>query len=227
MKKLLVFAAAAAMGVSAFAACGEAPEVEEVNCAVVYDFKASLKTTKAKAATIKFECEDAEFVCYREKGSISIKGYYYSCECDCDFKDGYDFLLWDNKNKEVVEATAEWDWVDRFSKKANGVEALGLIEWEGDYCAGSLYVAGFGKFDVKNDRVSNISGYAVGMVNAPICAVQCEDGEYAVAWDLCDAESEGDSGEATTAYGSWAVKYNKTASKKLATVGASALKIGK
>lgn len=224
MKKLLMFAAVAAMGVSAFAACGEAPEVQPVNCAAVYDFKASLKTTKAKAATIKVECEDPEGVCYREKASMSIKGYYYSCECDCDFKDGYSLVFWDNIDKEIVDADYEWDWVDRISKKANGVEALGAISWEGETCAGELVIAGFGKFDVKNDRVANISGYAVGFVNAPLCAVKCEDGEASIAWDLCDATSEGDSGDSTIAYGTWAVKYNKSASKKVAAVGPTALK---
>ena len=103
MKKLLMFAAVAAMGVSAFASpCVDAGPEESVACYTAYDFKASLKTTKAKAATIKIECEDDEAVCYREKASMSIKGYYYACDCDCDFKEGYDLVFWDNKNKEIV-----------------------------------------------------------------------------------------------------------------------------
>jgi hypothetical protein len=133
-------------------------------------------------------------------------------------------VFWDNVDKEIVDADYEWDWVDRISKKANGVEALGTISWEGETCFGELVIAGFGKFDVKYDRVANISGYAVGLVNAPLCAVKCEDGEASIAWDLCDATSEGDSGDATIAYGTWAVKYNKSASKKVAAVGPTALK---
>ena len=90
MNKLMLAATLAlSMSAMAKAACGDLPPPVAVNCALVYDFNISLKTTVAKPGkpeVIKSLCGDPEEIeaqCYRVKGSKSLKGFINSCDCWC------------------------------------------------------------------------------------------------------------------------------------------------
>ena len=90
MNKLTLAATLAlAMGGYAMAQCGEPQAAPVAKCALFYDVTLNLKTTIAKQGSAwvqKDLCgEDTEYdaECYRVKGSRTIKGFIYSCDCWC------------------------------------------------------------------------------------------------------------------------------------------------
>jgi len=205
MKKLMMFAAAMTIVGGAFAQC-ELPTASN-ECALVYTFKASVKTTVAKA---KIDCDE---ICYRNKGSKSLKGYLYVCSCYCeDFMGG---SLWfeDTKTDEVFEGGLGWSILSRIGKKSMDAEGFWTGGAQGDENTGiTMYAAGFGAFDSKTGVLKNMSGNIVGMMDAPICAKDCEVGAMAVAYPACDWESSED--VPTVLFGSWSISYNKKLSQK-------------
>ena len=222
MKKLMMFAAAMTIVGGAFADCGDTVVVTN-NCSLVYDVKISAKTTVGKflaGSVISGSCGDAstnEAVCYRVIGSVSLKGFYTACDCDCatSFMQP-DVTLWNPKAKVYVSVTSwDWDVLNVIGKKNTEVEGafkLTLSDAE-------LYGAGFGKWDSKNARVTSISGNIVGTGAAP----ECETGNCDAAIAYPCGEAEYSSKFDTVASGTWSLKYNKSLSKKLADEGDTAL----
>lgn len=211
MKKLMMFAAAMTIVGGAYASsCGDC--TDDCSCSLVYDFKASLKTTLPKDASTS--CSE---LCYRKCGSVSLKGYFYLCgSCTCDSFAQMLFVAIDKKSKDFVVGSSEegvaptWTILNHIGKKDSNIEALWSIEGNDGW---TWTAAGCGTFDLKNDRVKSISGSLVGQKDAPACAAAaCEDsGSVAVAYPLCTVDATTD---ATIVYGTWSMKYNSGKSKK-------------
>lgn len=220
MKKLLTFAAIAALSASAFAECSE-PETK--NCAAVYTVKMSVKTTVGK--TTKGNAKTCtEGGCVREKGSTKFEGLIYSCECGCDedtMLSGASFLLWDSKAKsQIADATLTFKLLHRIGKTTKDVEAVWTVSG-GDTNSAAEYDltgAGFGTFDTKASRVKKISGDFAGIIPGPGCSVAATCSEVLAGyWTLCDATATTGDTEGTAAYGTWSFDYNTSASKKYAS----------
>ncbi len=216
MKKLMMFAAAMTIVGGAFAQCADIPVVTN-NCALVYDVKLSVKTTVPKAiagSTINVPCADEETVaevCYRTPGSLTLKGYLQACACDCESFLAATLTLWDTHAKAYVTVDSfAWDFLNVIGKK--NTEAEGA--WTMEIAGGTLYGAGFGKWDGKATpaRLSSMSGNFAGSVSAPQCdsEITCD---AAIAYP-CGNFDQGSSTLETAAYGTWSIKYNKSLSKK-------------
>ena len=116
-------------------------------------------------------------------------------------------------------------------ENATKVEGFANAEFKADYGAlagGYLAMAGQGSFDKKNALVKNISGNVAGYLGASSCPANCCESDYAFAYDCNGDEIIGDITEMTideindalkaiptAAYGSWSLKYNASATKKL------------
>ncbi len=206
MKKLMMFAAAVTIVGGAFAQC-ELPSVSN-QCALVYTFKASVKTTVGKS---KYDCAD---VCYRNKGSKSFKGYLYVCSCLCE-----DFLsnsaLWfvDSKTKQEFTGALYWSILNRIGKKSMDAEGFWTGSAEDDEVGTdvNMYAAGFGKFDSKTGYLKSMSGNIVGSMSAPICEMDCATA-LAVAYPACEWDETDQ--VPTVLFGSWSISYNKKLSQK-------------
>lgn len=212
MKKLMMFAAAMTIVGGAYAAC-TLPVVSN-DCALVYSMKVSLKGTTSK---VKVDCDE---VCYRVKGSKSLKGYLYVCSCACeDFMDTASLWLQDKKYDAVLEGPISWMFLNRFGKSESDAEGFwsasleNSVDSESDaFMYAILYGAGFGKFDSDNGLLKNMSGNVVGYQAAPFCEKDCELGSYAIAYPACDWEETDEVPSAV--YGTWSISLDKKASEK-------------
>ncbi len=214
MKKLMMIAAAMTIAGGAIAQCGD-PEIPDTYCALVYKVKMNLKTTVAKSAVAKYDCEDDEILCYRETGKVNLVGYAYTCDCSCYALMEANILLWDKKTKDyyIDDEPVGWQFINVIGKKSNKVEGAFMLSSEYAFLVG----AGFGSFDTKNYIVKNMSGNVAGYGSGPSCLdVDCEDftsGAY-----VC--EDDGiywDETVPTVYFGSFAFSYSKNDSKKQAT----------
>ncbi len=220
MKKLVVMAAVLVAAASSYAECAPVETPEEGNCAQVYTVAISVKTTAPKTGSIDIGSECAPgstSVCYRVISSKSFKGYYWTCDCGCDFFQYLKLDLFDKKTEQMIveEGSIEWDLVGRIGKKNTDVEAsFSFIGGTTNAPTAEFFGQGFGKFDEKNNRVSSISGSILGTLAAPYCSADCAPGlGFAMPYDLCDlTKLDVD----TIAYGTFSIKYNSSASKKLA-----------
>ena len=216
MKKLMIAAAVAAMGFGAFAECGEPDEEVVADCATVYKFAASVKTTVAKSSKVKVECSDPETLCYRATGSQKYEGVVFNCECECTDKlDDFTWVIWCKKTAAAAIADVETLQLNRIDKSTKKVEAAFTLT--ADYLC-EVTAAGFGTFDTKNDRITKISGNFAGVAQAPFCSAKCANPTAAYGFGMCDAIEDEFDGQ-TIAYGTWSLTYNKSLSKKYAVAG--------
>ena len=243
MKKLMIAAAAAALVGGAFAdLCDDDPKPAS-GCAV-YNVKFTLKTLDAKLAKVKGvtgDCDstpDAKCV-YLENATRTIDGIIWDCEATCATLNNTEMnvALWEVKSKMGVgdllsfSATNKvfaandlpFTFINRYSKKANKVQAmwafegLDLTNKAGDG-AGSVTIAaaGFGSFDAKKEIVKSLSGNAVGFFTQALTAKYANCGDPMVV-DLCTAFTnwcdDGEAAQELAASGTWSVKYNASLSK--------------
>gem|GEM_PF-3195072 len=174
----------------------------------------------------------------RVPGSLAIVGYTYHCDVEC-----YDFdasLLTPYKSqfygtkplKSEVEPykvlgasfVKRVDVAHVIGKSASQYELAGQAEFDFGTATGSdisqkytLTFAGFGSYDKKYKRVKSVSGNFAGLQNPPryaktICGTRCPPADF---WDCCCLTYAGLPTEDSVAYGSWSVKYNSSATKKL------------
>ena len=238
MKKLMIAAATAAMIGGAFAGGLCSDEVSS-GCAV-YNVKFKLKTLDAKLANVKGgDCGEDDKCVYLENATRTIDGIIWDCDATCatlnddmmnvalwevKSKMGVGDLLWfDTTNKVFAANDLPFDLINRYSKKANKVQArwelkdLDLTNKAG-VGAGSVTInaAGFGSFDAKKEIVKSLSGNAVGYFTQALTTKYAECGEPMVA-DLCteftDWCTDGEPAEKLAASGTWSVKYNASLSK--------------
>ena len=221
MKKLMMFAAAMTIVGGAYAACGDAPEVPELDCALAWDVKISLKSTvpeTTKVKTSKVPCGDpitTGGVCYRKPGKYTWDGLLFSCDCECDSILGAEFWLWNKKAKQFVVAGGELEWavLNVIGKKQQDAE--GYFDFESDVPAGKFYAAGFGKWDFgkKSNWLKNLKGEIVGLGEPPVCLdYDCD--EYPAVAYLCSDLSEAIEDLPTVFSGKFAIKFNKSMAKK-------------
>ena len=220
MKKLMMFAAAMTIVGGAYAADCLRPDEEEKDCALVYNFKASLKTTAG--AVTKGSAYDPELcdrvssaACYRKPGRLNWTGVLYVCGCDCTAFSEASLDIWNKKAGAFATVDTEWSILNLLGSKGRGVEVLWSAGSDGDDFA--LTMAGFGKFDNRKKalHIKSLSGTAVGSKIAPECekdlciqaiALICEDGVW-----TGDADPQVEQ-PPTVLAGTWALKYNKKAS---------------
>ncbi len=243
MKKLMGFAAAMALVGGAFADCTLPTETTDVE-ALVYDFAVTLKTTKAKLVTLK----DTQVPCdlpiaggaivYRDNGAtLKYQGFYWTCDPSCVDSPQFDvppytFEYWNTTEKVVlanavnadVSATAPtWSVLNIIgspSKMSKVEAAFDTLTWT-DLERTSASVAngaGFGTYDSKYNRVKTISGYVVATMAPPYYPHTVGDlvCPPAVAFTPCSYD---ENDNPTVGYGTWSLKYNASASKKLAKMG--------
>lgn len=212
MKKVVILAAAAAMGISAFGACQYiAPTVVTKSAAWAYKWKFSGKTTKA----VQSNCDKA---ITRASASLKIQGWSFYCEPECgDFEAmEADEIFWQTKpGKTVLDGGVTFEVANIIGKKGKNYEAAGVAEFTDAYV---LTLAGLGKYDTKNARVSSIKGNFAGVAAAPSLdsynKASCDyDSNVSLVWPCCGCPSdEADS----VAYGKWSIKYSKSYAKKYA-----------
>lgn len=229
MKKIIAIAAIAAVGTTFAANC--APDAA-TDCALVYSFKASVKTTKGvfvKGGSGALCAPSGACTIVRTKDSTKWEGWIYDCNCGCDLASTGTFVAWDSKRKgQIDNAQMDLGFINVMGKKQNEAEwyfnltgnvlNLGEDNFAQDINAA---FAGLGKYDVKNERYSSFSGSFAGKMSASFDLSKAkktgDDGqgcecEPSQIWECTDLDTLVD--QDTVAYGTWTVKYNSSASKK-------------
>ena len=233
MKKIMIAVAVAAMGAAAFGANCTVDPVQAKDTAWVYQWKFTGKTTAGKKAAAKATpasaCQpgkDGASCTYRAKSSLKIQGYTYACNPNC----GSDAFETFAEALEVFYMTKPWK-----ASMAGGVstelshiigsnkkqyEAAGVAQFKENVenVEYTLTYAGLGKYDLKNSRVSSVSGNFAGIASQAwaynLKKDLCIQAGY---WDcttlalVCDGP--------TVAYGKFSAKFKKSASKKYAANG--------
>ena len=242
MKKLMFVAALA----TTFAAVADdtpcTPDpVDPVAQALVYSFKASVKTTKGLAYTGTYMegqtvCTPGDEKTYktiiRTKDSTKFQGWIYDCTTTCNTIGSGSVVVWDSKRKAPLtgaaftttflnvmgkkQAEAEWAWT--FTGAAT-YDDTRVQSYE-------LTGAGLGKFSAKKGYYTSFSGNFAGTASASY-----DLSKNAANIHICDPSqiSKCDAlttlvDEETVAYGTWSAKYDASASKKYVKNGTDGLK---
>lgn len=237
MKKLMIAALGLAVAGGVYGACTEAST--STDDYVVYQFKASLKTTKGVALTgasgsVCGEGGSANDI-YRTKDSIKLSGWLYPStdNCTCDgWAANTEAVVWDTKRKVNLDSAVFSFALDSSTPNVMGkkcTEAEAFWTLTGTFKHGdqrsqtiTLYGAGMGKFTQKNKTFS-LSGNAAGTMGASYDlkvkstknddAWMCQASQVSkcdAVW--CDGDAMVDSD--TVAYGTWSMKYHKSMSRK-------------
>lgn len=238
MKKIMIAAAVAAMGVAAFADCAPNPEVW------VYNWKFTGKTTTGKPATAAAVnpcqptgntqasgCEKA----YRVPASLKIQGYTYACPakyCSDGDKAG-DSLGFETAFTEPNEVfymtkpykasfwggvTTEIAHIIGKNKKQAEIQGIASLTENVENSTFTLVYAGFGKINASK-RVTSVSGNFAGTLSQPWIVGTSGTGSkkqyycFPAGYWSCESISTLLCGP-SIAYGKWSAKYNSTGSKK-------------
>lgn len=172
----------------------------------------------------------------RVPGSLAIVGYTYICDDECNT--WAQNLL--NPTKAQFYATKPWkstvapyrgknfvtsaDIAHVIGKTASQYELAGTAKFVFDNAADlaetfDVTFAGFGSYDKKNGRVSSVAGNFAGTQTPPryngkvAGMANCPPADY---WTCSPIDYAGAPMDPSVAYGTWSVKYNSAASKKLA-----------
>jgi hypothetical protein len=236
MKKLMIAAATAAVGAGVYAAALDAQ---------VYDFNLTVKSTACKEvkysktiATLEgYDYSDVkgEELTVRKQSSTKIAGVIWGCECETIANPAWrlynnrstigGYLFWNVGGEHAFNIfTTAFKWAV-FNRIDNGDKAEGvwaLVNADAENTVGFLG-AGFGKVSATNCRtiLSNMSGNFAGFLLAGSDASGCAfcGGAACTAWQVCPCTPVVYDLSLTAAYGSWKIKYNKSASKKLRKEG--------
>jgi len=242
MKKLMIAAFAVAAGASVYAATALDAQVYDVNLTVKSTACKEIKYTKTLAALEGEDYKDVkkEKIAVRKQATTKIAGVIWGCDCETiadpqwrTYNNGTTvggYLFWNvgaSRPFNIFTTTFAWAVLNRIDTgdKAEGV--WGLVNTDADNVVGFLG-AGFGKVSgtgMSNCRVvlTSMSGNFAGFLLAGSEAGGCKFcGEDACnAYPLCRfcvVRNPYDD-DMTAAYGSWKIKYNKSASKKLRKTG--------
>jgi hypothetical protein len=193
MKKLVVTAALLVAAASSYAGTSPAPEITED----VYSVVINMKTTKPNVTYINGQ----EFV-YRSVTSTTLNGFY-CVDIGERFDDGNGIMLGYNGEPFGTDESI-WNNVVRIGKNNAEIEADGAI-WGGDV---TIFMRGFGTYDVKNNRVSSLTGSINAFLPSPEL-----NGNNVYGYDLSEPYRP-DGSESTIAFGTFSIKYSLEASKK-------------
>lgn len=170
----------------------------------------------------------------RVPGSLAIVGYSYLCDTEC-------FTLQTalmNPTKAQFYATKPLKSLvtpykgENFISSIDIANVIGKSKTQYELAGTAQFVfpstdigqvydlrfAGFGSYDKKNKRVNSVSGNFAGTQTVPrysktFNGVRCPAAGY---WDCCTLlYAAGSEGAPSVAYGSWSMKYNASAAKKL------------
>ena len=225
MKKLMI-AALAVAGLAAFADnC--APEVKEYP--LVYQFKASVKTTKGVAGSVTTPgsiCTPGDegttnTTVLRAKDTTTWAGWIYECTAACDTIKSGSFVAWDSKRKApITDAKLEWNILN-ILKGQSVAEAEWNLTGTPDYGEGrnaqdiDVVGAGFGTYSVKKGYYTGFSGYFAGKMGPSYdLSKKTKSCDPSQVWECDDLTLDGLKNNDTIAYGTWSIKYNASASKK-------------
>lgn len=232
MKKLMFVAALAAVS-GLYASNCTPPDVPYVEgpCAQVYQVKMSVKTTKGLAGSTfggATQCLPGETSCFvaRLTDTTKFEGYLYDCACGCNLlKDGLSIVMWDSVRKTQLDSPAfTFNFMNVMGKKQADAETewtfAGTAKYDDERQeAYDLRGAGFGKYDAKKALFTTFSGNFAGTgdqsydLKTPVskAACACDPSQVFECTDLSTAVTAN-----TVAFGTWTIKYNAAASKKLA-----------
>lgn len=236
MKKLMIAAAAAALVGGAFAAnCQPDDPVAAPSSAIVYQFKATVKTTKGLA--VKSVTNDRGSTCRPGEGrdeqtfivrvpdTTKFQGWIYDCEPSCNLIESGEVVVWDSKRKAQLDGAAFATlFINVMGKKQANAEwawtfAGAAVYADGVQQAYELTGSGLGKFSAKKDFYTSFSGNFAGTADASYNLVKNAECDPSQVWKCTDLTAEGLTDEKTVAYGSWTAKYSASASKKFTKNG--------
>ena len=245
MKKLMIAVAAAAMVGAASAACkpGETPKQYD---ATVYSVKISLKTPKGElcggktgsASTCAPGTKGVDGY-VRTPSTYALQGYFANCSESCDILKKFtqnDIALWNTREKLfLVDPVYNVDFIHVLSKSQKNAEikfslagTMNNAKRDASFVRKfDLVAAGFGKYSPSADIYTSFSGNVVGTVSKVYYPKAVNTGtEAAPKWicpdagywicttdNVCGNEVKVDP---SVAYGTFAIKYNASASKKMA-----------
>lgn len=237
MKKLMIAAATAAIGAGAFAATSLDAQVYDVSLTVKSTACKEIKYTKTIATLEGEDYSDVkgEKIAVRKQGTTKIAGVIWGCDCETiadpawrTYNNGTTvggYLFWNvgaDNVFNIFSTTFGWAAFNRIDTgdKAEGVWLL--RNWDADNTV-ALLGAGFGKVSGTTCRtiLSSMSGNFAGFLLAGSEAGGCKFcGESdCTAWQVCPCTAAYYDTDLTAAYGSWKIKYNKSASQKLRKTG--------
>ena len=230
MKKIMIAVAVAAMGVAAFG--GNCAPEQAKDAAWVYQWKFTGKTTAGKKGVKanKSVCNPGQDACtYRAKASLKIQGYTYACNPGCG-SDAFEAFA---ESLEVFYMTKPWkasmsggvntELSHIIGSNKKQYEAAGVAEFteDAENVTYTLAYAGLGKYDLKNSRVSSVSGNFAGIAS--------QAWAYNLKKDLCIKAGYWDCATRalvcdgpTVAFGKFSAKFKKSAAKKYAAKGTAA-----
>ena len=234
----MIAAVAAVVAGGVFAACDYKPVTPEVTWA--YTWKITGKTTdgvkvtatKAKSSACGLgDSGSTTDPCnaIRVPASLKIQGYTGYCHPGCG-SDGFEVLgevdeiFWQTKPRKIsLSGGVTTEVSNIIGKKKKQYEIAGLATFNGEKDPNGalipvkyeLVFAGFGKYDLKNSRVSSASGNFAGTLEYP-WYVSKQECKYAGIWDCATITLIGEETPVdSVAFGKWNVKFNKKAAKKL------------
>ena len=225
MKKLMIAAAVAAIGVGAYADnCTPTPKT------LVYDVSMTVKTTKG----IQGSASSGGSICtpgggaaggggctiLRTKDSTKFSGWIYDCVEACNTIETGTTVVWDSKRKvQLNDAAFTTTFLNVMGKTKKEAEWAWTFAGTADYSARgfgtqayALTGAGYGKFNGK--YYTSFSGNFAGTTGASFdlskSNTKCCDPSQIWKCDALTTLADSD----TVAFGTWAIKYNASASKK-------------
>jgi len=228
MKKLMIAAAAAAMIGGAYAdACS--PVTPSTDCAAVYKFTMTLKTTKGYVGSESVGSICAPSVActvIRLKDSTKFEGWIYECVCGCETIKSGTVVAWDSKRKvQMAEPAFTWTFLNVMGKSQKDAEALwaftsGDLAYDGSRSQSyALQGAGYGVYSPSKAVFTSLSGNVTGSATASFdltstkkitdLACLCDPSQVWLCTDLATLVDSD-----TVAYGTWTMKYDSGASSK-------------
>lgn len=175
-----------------------------------YDFPEVYKFKPQWCYTFKYTVTDEN--CYRVAGSRKLRGIVKMDDC-CS---GWEFIDWDFDLEDInIVNTLEYRFNGVLLPKSTKVEVagtMGAASFDGG-TIGTWAFAGQGAYDVKADRIKNISGNIVGVLDNPDCEYCCDDDTTAIVYECGTDDDEkwefNDAPDGTAAFGTFSLKYNK------------------
>ena len=241
MKKIMIAAVVAAIGLGAFANdCGPGPKKETYGRAWAYKWKFTGKTTEGrpagKQATNSTWCEPqgntgSSCSWYRVKASLKIQGYTFYCEPGCGsdafelFPENYE-VFWQTKpHKAYLFGGVTTELSHIIGKNKKKYEAYGTATFlacessDPTHATYNLTYAGLGKYSTKNSNnygqhVTSVSGNFAGTVSSSWAYNLKKDWCKPAGYWECGTLNLIGCGTPTVAYGKWSAKFNKSAAKK-------------
>ena len=230
MKKLMFAAAIAAAAVVAQADC----TLGGGSCVPpVWDFQMMLRSD-AQCLSVGYSqidpCSGGGDVCgcYRELMTINYSGVWYICACGCALQNDGTSLkaIVADMTRRIKYTDAEWILAVtdayRFGAYAGKVAMQGTMSFG---TASVLNFVGFGTYPLGTDYFQTLSGYVTGVIDAPGACCTVGGMTNCGVYDLCapgviagnKATWPAKVDKATCmAYGQFQVKFNASASARLA-----------